>query len=257
METNFKIVVEYNGRKFSGWQIQKDRITVQSELEKALSTILNQNIKITGSGRTDAGVHAYGQVANFHAKTNLSADQIKNGVNSIIKDPIVIKNCDLVHNSFHARYDAISKEYHYHILNRPTPCAIQKNYVWHIKKKLDLNCMQKCCQIIKGEHDFKSFMGSGSPKHSTIRKIYSADFAIDSKNVNKETIIFKISGNGFLKFMVRNIVGSIIQAGLLKIDAQGFKNILKAKNRNVAGPTAPAQGLFLMKVQYPDRFKTL
>ncbi len=251
METNFKIIIEYDGRKYSGWQIQKDRITIQSELEQALSTILNQKIKVIGSGRTDAGVHAYGQVANFIAHTDLSCEKIKNGTNSIIKNPVVLKKCEIVHESFHARYDAVSKEYHYHILNRPDPCAIQKNYVWHIKKRLDLSRMEECCSIITGEHDFKSFEGSGSPKFTTIRTIYSAEFSIDINNINSDTIVFKISANGFLKFMVRNIVGTIVLAGLLKINPKEFKNILKTKNRNLAGPTAPAHGLFLMHVKYP------
>ena len=252
IKSNFKIIIEYDGRKFSGWQIQKHRITIQGELEKALSTILNQQIKITGSGRTDAGVHAYGQVANFFADTNLSCKAIKKGVNSIIKDSIVIKECNIANKKFHARYDAVSKEYHYHILNRPDPCAIQKNYVWHIKKALDLNNMRQCCSIIKGKHNFKSFEGSGSPKKSTIREIFSADFIIDANNINNNTIIFKISANGFLKFMVRNIVGTIVLAGLSKINIQEFQNILQAKNRNLAGPTAPAHGLFLMNVKYPE-----
>ncbi|MCK5098105.1 MAG: tRNA pseudouridine(38-40) synthase TruA [Desulfobacteraceae bacterium] len=251
METNFKIVIEYNGRKYSGWQIQKDRITIQSELEKSLSIILNQKINIKASGRTDAGVHAYGQVANFIANTELPVTTIKKGVNSIINDSIVIRECDIVHENFHARYDAVSKEYHYHILNRPDPCAIQKNYVWHIKKDLDLSSMQKCCSILIGKHDFKSFEGAGSPKYTTIREIFSCKLCIDTNNIN-HLIVFKISANGFLKFMVRNIIGTIVLAGLSKIDTLEFENILKAKNRNFAGPTAPAHGLFLMNVKYPE-----
>ncbi|MCK5542070.1 MAG: tRNA pseudouridine(38-40) synthase TruA [Desulfobacterales bacterium] len=256
MRTNFKIVVEYDGRKYSGWQIQKDRITIQSELEKALSIILNQNIKVFGSGRTDAGVHAYGQVANFIANTELSCEIIKKGVNSIIKGSVVIRKCDIVHEDFHARHDAVSKEYHYHILNRDDPCAIQRHYMWHVKKKLDLKQMQECCKIIKGKHDFKSFEGSGSPKYTTIREIFSAEFFMEANhnnhdNDNIDRIIFKISANGFLKFMVRNLIGTIVLAGLLKIDTQQFKDILNAKDRNLAGPTAPAHGLFLMNVKYP------
>ena len=251
METNFKIIIEYDGRKYFGWQIQKDRITIQSELEKSLSIILNQKINLKASGRTDAGVHAYGQVANFIANTELSVTKIKKGVNSIINDSIVIKKCDIVHENFHARYDAVSKEYHYHILNRSDPCAIQKNYVWHIKKDLDLNSMKECCSILIGKHDFKSFEGSGSPKYTTIREIFLCELCIDTNNINN-LIVFKISANGFLKFMVRNIIGTIVLAGLLKIDTQEFENIFKAKNRNLAGPTAPPHGLFLMHVKYPE-----
>lgn len=251
MSNNFKIVIEYDGKGYFGWQIQKNQITIQSELEKALSTILNQKIKIQGSGRTDAGVHAYAQVANFIADTKLPCKSIKNGVNSIIKGPIIIKKCDIIHKNFHARHDAISKEYHYHILNREDGWAIKKDYVLHIKKKLELEPMQECCKIIMGKHDFKSFEGSGSPKFTTIREIFTACFFIDPNDISKENIIFKISANGFLKYMVRNIIGTIILAGLLKIDTNEFKNILKARNRTAAGPTAPAQGLFLMDVKYP------
>ena len=250
MNSNFKIVIEYDGKKYSGWQIQKNCITIQSELEKAISIILNQKIKIIGSGRTDAGVHAYGQVANFIAHTALSCEIIKKGVNSIIKGPIAIKKCDIIHQSFHARYNAVSKEYHYHILNRPDPCAIQRNYIWHIKKQLNIKPMEECCSIIKGKHDFKSFEGSGSPKKSTIREIFSASVFIDKNNTKIEKLVFKISANGFLKFMVRNIIGTIVLAGLLKIDTKHFKDILEAKDRNLAGPTAPPQGLFLMNVKY-------
>lgn len=250
MKTNFKIVVEYDGSNFSGWQIQKDQTTIQAELEKALSTILNQKIKIFGSGRTDAGVHAYGQVANFVAKTRLSCDAVKKGVNSIINSSVVIRECDTVHEDFHARRDSVSKEYHYHILNRDDPCAIQRQYVWHIKKKLDLKQMQECCKILIGKHDFKSFEGSGSPKYTTKREIFFADLFIDSNYIGVDRLIFKIAANGFLKFMVRNIVGTIVLAGLSKIDTKNFKDILKAKNRNLAGPTAPAHGLFLMNVKY-------
>ena len=249
-KTNFKIIIEYDGKNFSGWQIQKDRITIQAELEKNLSKILNQPIKVTGSGRTDAGVHAYGQVANFLANTNLPCHKIKHGINSIINKSIVIKTCSIVNQNFHARYDALSKEYHYYILNRSTPCAIQKNYVWHIKKNLNLDKMIQCCSIIKGRHDFKSFEGAGSPKKNSIREIFSAGIVNDTNNINKNTIIFKISANGFLRYMVRNIIGTIVLAGLSKISTKEFENILTAKNRDLAGATAPAQGLFLMNVEY-------
>ena len=248
MKTNFKIVVEYDGSGFSGWQIQKNQNTIQSELEKALSLILNQKIKIFGSGRTDAGVHAYGQVANFLAETKLSADNIKKGTNSIVKNSIVIRECHKVHNDFHSRHDAISKEYNYHILNRIDPCAVERHYLWHIKNKLDLKQMQDCCKILVGKHDFKSFEGSGSPKYSTVREVFSAEILIHP--VFDDRIVFKISANGFLKFMVRNIIGTIVLSGLLKIEKKQFEDILKAKDRSLAGPTAPPHGLFLMNVKY-------
>ena len=246
MKKNFKITIEYDGTPFSGWQIQNDRITVQGEIEKSLSRILNQKIKINGSGRTDAGVHALGQTANFHAETSISCSDLKRGINSIINGPVVIRKCKIVHPDFHARYDAVSKEYHYHILNRPDPCAIGKNYIWHIKKNLDIDAMNRCCSLITGIHDFKSFEGAGSPRAHTIREIF---FSFVEKP-DKDRIIFKIKANGFLRFMVRNIMGTLVSAGLLKISFDDFRRIMEAKNRNAAGMTAPPQGLFLTRVFY-------
>jgi len=231
---------------FSGWQIQNDRITVQGEIEKALSRILNQKIKINGAGRTDAGVHAMGQVANFHAATSISCYDLKKGVNSIIKRPVVIRKCEIVDSDFHARYNALSKEYHYHILNRSDPCAVGRNYTWHIKQKLDLEKMNQCCSMITGTHDFKSFEGAGSPRAHTRRDVF---FACMEKQ-DKDRIIFKIKANGFLRFMVRNIMGTLVQAGLSKLSLDEFKSVINAKDRKMAGPTAPPNGLFMIKVNY-------
>ncbi len=252
---NFKITMEYDGTPFSGWQIQKAQTTIQGELEKALSLILNQQVNIMGSGRTDAGVHAMGQVASFTVNTRRSPHEIQKGLNSLIKkSPIVIHRCEEMDGDFHARYSAISKEYHYHILNRRLPCAIGKNYVWHISKPLDIEIMNHCCYMIVGEHDFKSFEAAGSPRAHTVRSIYHA--SVDASNgyrIEKEEdgrIVFKIKGNGFLRFMVRNIVGTLVMAGHHQITPEGFKTILKAKNRAIAGATAPPHGLCLMQVNY-------
>ncbi len=247
IEKNFKITIEYDGTTFSGWQVQKNKTTIQGELENAISRILNRKIKINGSGRTDAGVHALGQTANFHAETAISCSDIKKGINSIIKGPIVIRKCELVQPDFHARYNALSKEYHYFILNRPDPCAIGKNYIWHIKQKLDIDKMNKCCHIITGTHDFKSFEGAGSPRPHTIRTIFSAHV----ETLNNCKLVFKIKADGFLRFMVRNIMGTLVSAGMSKITTEDFRAILKAKDRNLAGQTAPPNGLFLMEVNYP------
>lgn len=246
MKTNFKITIEYDGTPFSGWQVQNNSKTVQGELEKALSMILNQPIRINGSGRTDAGVHALGQVATFHAMTILGCEELKKGVNSLIKCPIIIHECVKVHDKFHARYDARQKEYHYHILNRQDPSAIGKDYIWHIQKPLDLATMEECCSIITGTHDFKAFEGSGSPRSTTIRTIFSAKFEIKEDH----HLVFKIRGNGFLRFMVRNIMGTLVLAGIGKLTPKEFRTVLEKMDRNLAGATAPARGLFLMNVIY-------
>lgn len=255
--------MEYDGTPFSGWQVQNKQITIQGELEKVTSMILNQPIKIIGSGRTDAGVHAMGQVANFTAQTRMSPPELKKGLNSLIKSPIVIRTCEEVDIDFHARYSALSKEYHYHILNRELPCAIGRQYVWHIPRPLNIETMNQCCSILVGEHDFKSFEAAGSPRAHTVRTLYHAsvekqespDNCKNSNNRNSTTVddgrvVIKVKGNGFLRFMVRNIAGTLVMAGDHRISPENFKTILQARNRDLAGATAPAQGLCLMQVNY-------
>jgi len=246
MNKNFKLVIEYDGTNFFGWQRQKDQKTVQGEIEKALTLILNQKINISGSGRTDAGVHAFGQVANFHANTQLLPQKLKTALNSLIKDPIVIQECTIVDNDFHARYHAVSKEYHYVILNRENPCAINRLYQWHIRSPLDIGTMTQCCHAITGIFDFKSFENAGSPRHSTLRQIFFSRI----KKKEDHRLVFEICANGFLRYMVRNLMGTIVLAGLNKISIDEFVRIRDAGDRSLAGPTAPAHGLFLKKVTY-------
>jgi tRNA pseudouridine38-40 synthase len=246
MDKNFKIVIEYDGTNFFGWQIQKDKKTIQGEIEKVLSRILNQKIRISGSGRTDAGVHAFGQVANFYADTGILPGDLKKGANSLIQNSIVIRECCIVEDDFHARYKAISKEYHYFILNRKDPCAINRFFQWHIRYPLNLDAMRQCCQTITGNFDFKSFENTGSPRSSTIREI----FFFNINQIDNNRLVFEICANGFLKYMVRNLIGTIVLAGLNKITIDDFITIFKAKDRTKAGSTAPAHGLFLKKVTY-------
>lgn len=246
MNKNFKIIVEYDGTHFFGWQRQKDKKTIQGEIEKVLSRILNQNIRIMGSGRTDSGVHAFGQVANFHAKTDMDPYLLKKAVNSMIKDPIVIRECRVVDDAFHAQYDAISKEYQYFILNREDPSAIGASFQWHIRQSLDIGLMKQCCQVIMGVYDFRSFENTGSPRTTTIREVIFSEI----NPLDESRLVFIIRANGFLKYMVRNLIGTIVLAGQKKISVQEFKDILEARDRTKAGPTAPPHGLFLKQVNY-------
>ncbi|NWH04553.1 tRNA pseudouridine(38-40) synthase TruA [Desulfobacter latus] len=243
---NFKIVVAYDGTGFFGWQRQTDKPTIQGELERILSMILNQDIKIHGSGRTDAGVHARAQVAHFHAKTRLTPDIIQKGVNSLMSAPIVIHNCRLADPDFHAQYHARSKEYRYYILNREIPTAIGRDYVWHVKPFLDIDAMNLCCESLVGEHDFKAFENTGSPRSSTVRTIFSARWT----KKPYDRLEFCICATGFLKNMVRNIVGTLKDAGTGRISPEMFNTILYSGERPLAGATAPAKGLFLHNVNY-------
>ncbi len=246
MEQNFKLIIEYDGTLFAGWQRQPGQLTIQGELESLLGRILNQTIHIHASGRTDAGVHALGQVANFRATTPLDAQAVKKGVNSLMKYPVVIRDCTLVAAEFHAQYQARSKEYNYFILNRPDPCAIGAAYVWQVKKPLDLDWMNQCCDLLLGVHDFKSFENRGSPRASTIREVFFARV----EPLEDDRLVFRVTATGFLKNMVRNLMGTLVEVGLGKIDPTRFGAILKAGNRSLAGATAPARGLFLKQVNY-------
>lgn len=243
---NFKMTIEYDGSSYHGWQRQKNLPTIQGEIEKALMKMTGHNVSLTGSGRTDAGVHAFGQTANFHCDTDLLPEIFYKGLNSLLPDDIVIKECREVDETFHARYDAKNKTYSYRILNCHTPAAIGRQYAWFIRKKLDLNAMESAVSHIIGKHDFKAFEGTGSPRSHTIRDIIDAKI----KRKNDQYLYFEIEANGFLKHMVRNIVGTLVDAGLRKITPDDFKRILLSMDRNKAGATAPPHGLFLMHVNY-------
>ena len=243
---NFKITIEYDGSAYHGWQRQAEDRTIQGEIENTLMTMTGDSVTVTGSGRTDAGVHALNQTANFRCAKSLTPEAFLKGLNSLLPDDIVITSCTVVPEKFHARYDVKSKVYHYRILNRLLPAAISRQYAWHIRKKLDLEAMKEAICCILGSHDFKAFEGSGSPRASSIRSIINADFVI----TDNDYIVLRIEGDGFLKFMVRNIVGTLVDVGLDKITPDDFKQILVSKDRNLAGITAPAHGLFLMEVKY-------
>ena len=244
--SNFKITIEYDGSAYHGWQRQASERTIQGEIENALKTMTGNTITVTGSGRTDAGVHALNQTANFRCTTSLTPEVFLKGLNSLLSEDIVICSCKIVPEKFHARYDVKSKVYQYRILNRSLPAAISRQYAWHIRKILNLSAMQEAIRCIIGSHDFKAFEGSGSPRVSTVRCITNADLV----ETDNDYLVLKIEGDGFLKFMVRNIVGTLVDVGFDKITPHDFKQILISKDRNLAGITAPAHGLFLMEVKY-------
>jgi tRNA pseudouridine38-40 synthase len=246
MTKNFKITIEYDGTRYHGWQRQKNDRTIQDDIEKAVLTITGQKVSLTGSGRTDAGVHAYAQVANFKCETNLGSQDLFGALNSLTADDIVITRCEEVDASFHARYDVKSKAYVYKILNRPNPAAIFRQYAWHIRKDLNLKAMHAAIAHLIGSHDFKAFEGAGSPRSHTTRNVFKADLVEEDDGY----LAFEIEADGFLRFMVRNIVGTLLNVGLGKISPEDFKCILDSKDRDQAGATAPAHGLFLKKVNY-------
>ena len=246
MIKNFKIIIEYDGTRYHGWQRQKKDVTIQGEIEKALGIMTAKHIVVNGSGRTDAGVHARGQAANFRCDTDLSSGVFQKGLNSLLPEDIVIRECRQVEETFHARYDVKSKIYHYKIYNHPVPAAMNRLYAWSIRKPLNIVAMRSAVSYIIGSHDFKAFEGAGSPRAHATRHVMAADL-VESDN---RLLIFRIEANGFLRFMVRNIVGTLVDVGLGKTLPAEFKKILQSRDRTKAGATAPARGLCLMEVKY-------
>lgn len=242
----FKLIIEYDGSGFHGWQRQKNDRTVQETIEKALLRMTREPVTLIGSGRTDAGVHARGQVASFQTASRLDATVFLNGLNSLLPDDVSICGCTQMADSFHARFDVRSKHYRYHILNRAIAPAIGRQFVWHIRKPLDTAAMLQAADHMVGTHDFKAFEGAGSPRAHTVRTITESTIKLSEGG----RLTYDIRADGFLRFMVRNIVGTMVEVGWGKRSANDIPTILASKDRSQAGATAPPQGLFLMDVTY-------
>jgi tRNA pseudouridine38-40 synthase len=246
MMRNIRLLIEYDGTNYQGWQVQAEGPTVQGMIEEKLARITGETIQLIGSGRTDSGVHAFGQVANFKTRSQLGVDSIQKALNSLLPPDVVIQRAEEVEEVFHARRDAKSKLYEYRILNRSLRSAFRREYAWHISQKLDLEEMKKATQILIGEHDFSSFRSVGTPTRTATRRVIRAEW----KQGREGLIRFEIEANGFLKQMVRALVGTLVEVGRGKIDSRELQKILESKDRKVAGPTAPAHGLFLKEVKY-------
>ncbi len=248
---NFKLTIEYDGTRYSGWQRQANEPTIQAEIEKALSAMTRTAVTLHGAGRTDAGVHALGQVANVRCDTRLTPDQILKGLNSLLPPDIAVRECSRVQEDFHARFSAKRKTYRYRILNREVRSAVDRHFSWFIHTPLDLAAMQAAAGRLVGRRDFKAFESAGSPRAHTVRQVSAAEWGHERES---GLSIFRIEADGFLRGMVRNmvrnIVGTLVAVGRGKLDPAGVEAILASRDRRQAGPTAPARGLFLVEVHY-------
>lgn len=245
-QQTFKLIIEYDGSAFHGWQRQKTGRTVQETIEKALCVMTREKITVIGSGRTDAGVHALGQVAGFKTRSRLNAQAFLKGLNSLLPGDVVVRACDATPDTFHARFDVLTKRYRYHILNRTIAPAIGRQFTWHIRKPLDTEAMIEAAGTLLGTHDFKAFEGTGSPRDHTVRTVTDSTLT----KTGGGNLTYDIEADGFLRFMVRNMVGTLVAVGLGKLPASKVQHILKSKDRAQAGATAPPQGLFLIDVTY-------
>ncbi|MDP3013856.1 MAG: tRNA pseudouridine(38-40) synthase TruA, partial [Candidatus Subteraquimicrobiales bacterium] len=251
---NIKMVIEYDGTNYSGFQRQPNSLTIQGELEKALSVILREKVKVIGAGRTDAGVHALYQVANFKTSSNIELSRLKHSLNSLLPADISIKSMDEVNPSFHSRRSAVLREYKYFILNRSCLSPFFEKYAYFIPFELNLKAMQKAANFLVDTHDFSSFCVRSTRPKNPVRTVFELscerrDFPVE------ELIVIKIRANAFLHNMVRAIVGTLVKVGLEEIEPEEVERILEAKDRTLAGQTVPAKGLFLTYVGYEEKVR--
>lgn len=248
METfmkRIKLTVAYDGTAYCGWQIQPNGITVEEVLNRELSGLTGEDIKVTGASRTDAGVHAEGNVAVFDTQTGIPSERIAYALNRRLPEDIAAVKSEEVPGDWHPRYQASVKTYEYRILNREMPDPVCRFTTFHVSYSLDLDAMREAAEYLKGEHDFKSFCSVHTDVKDTVRTIY--DLTLEKE---EDIITIQISGNGFLYNMVRIIAGTLIDVGRGAYPPEKVKEILRAKNREKAAATAPARGLVLKNIRY-------
>lgn len=242
----YRAVVAYDGAAFLGYQLQANQRTVQGEIEKALKSVTRFDIRIDAAGRTDAGVHATGQVIAFDAVWSHSLPDLHRALNATLPADIVISNLDITTSAFHPRFDAVSRTYRYQIINQPWPSVLHRHYAWHVKQPLDLATMQTASQLLVGTRNFASF-GKPPQGNNPVRTISRINWRVDG-----QFLFFEITANAFLYRMVRRIVGTLVQTGLGYLAPDQIENILNAQDLTRSAPPAPAHGLCLTGVAYPD-----
>ena len=244
---NIKLTIEYDGKEFNGWQKQPNKLNIQGEIERAIQEITKEEkIELNASGRTDAGVHALGQVANFKTNSKMPVEKFPIAINTKVKKSIVIKNAEEVPERFHSRYNCKQKTYRYIINNSEYGSAIYRNQEYHVPIKLDVEEMKKAVKFFEGEHDFKGFKASGTSSKNSVRKIFKTKVELHDDS----RIYIELTGSGFLYNMVRIISGTLVDVGLGKIKAEDIPEIILSGDRQMAGKTLPPQGLYLLKVEY-------
>lgn len=242
---NIKLVLEYDGYRYHGWQRQPNLPTIQGTIEDAILKITQRRVTVIGSGRTDAGVHAEGQVANFITKARLRPDEWTRALNSLLPDDVVVLSAQKVSDRFHARSSAIGKVYRYRILNRPHPPAIGRQYVWTVYSPLNLNRMRAAAKGLLGRHDFSAFRGSGPSTRTAVCHIRHLDWV-----QRQQELVMTIEADHFLQQMVRTIVGTLVEVGKGRRHPRELEELVQKKDRRFSGPTAPPQGLSLIRVIY-------
>ena len=249
-KTRIVLIVEYDGTRYHGFQLQANSATIQGEIEKALLKLTGERIRVKAASRTDAGVHARGQVVSFRTKSALPVKAFVEGMNYYLPQDIAVSEAFKADDSFDARRGATSREYRYYILNSQTRSPMRQGFSYRVAGKLDIGAMKQACQALVGRHDFASFISASLPaKKSTVRNVYKAEI-----ERFEDMVVFDMVANSFLPHQVRNTMGSLLKVGQSKMTVEEFQLMIEAKTPGMAGPTAPAGGLCLMRVNYPSPF---
>ena len=240
-----RLLIEYEGTDYLGWQRQPQGMTVQQALEEAVERITGAMPAVIGAGRTDSGVHAFGQVAHFKTASDLPPERLMAGMNAVLPEDIVVKALSEAPEGFHARFSARGKRYEYTIWNDRVRPVLERRFCWHVQKALDVDAMRDATQHLTGTHDFTAFQSAGAESKTTVRTVSLAEWATDSPR-----LIFAIEADAFLYNMVRAIVGTLVEIGSGKRAPEEMRAIIQSGDRGMAGPTAPPHGLCLMRVDY-------
>jgi tRNA pseudouridine38-40 synthase len=251
-----KLLLEYEGTAYQGWQTQKNGLTIQGILEDRISRITGRQSRVVAASRTDAGVHALGQVVAFRTESRLDAETIKRALNALLPKDIRVLRASEVNDSFHPRNGAKKKSYFFILANQRESSAFLYRYTWSVQQPLKLSEMRKAANVLIGKHDFLSFQGTGSSTKKTVREVFSLriepfeEIEFMAVSIRGKFIKIRIEADGFLRHMVRNIVGTLVEIGRGRISASRVEEILKSHDRRLAGPTAPPNGLFLERIVY-------
>lgn len=248
---NYKLLIQYDGTDFHGWQVQENDRTIQGELERVIGNLEGAEVKVVGSGRTDAGVHAEGQVANVFMNREFTPERLRNAINGNLWRDIRIMKAERAADEFHARFSAKKKTYVYRIINAPVMSPFWRRYAHHESRPLDIGKMTAASRLLLGEHDWTAFSSARSDGESRVRTILDCSFETNwDSRANATVIEFRIVGNGFLRYMVRSIVGTMLEVGRGEKDSDTIQTAIVTGDRSLAGQTAPAHGLSLLRVDY-------
>lgn len=243
---NIRLLLEYDGTPFCGWQMQPLGPSVQSTLEDAIRKVTGEEVRIKGSGRTDAGVHAVGQVANFHTAARMEADAFRRALNSVLPPGVAVLAADEVPSAFDAQFSALAKTYRYRLLSRRDPSPLEARRAWHVPVPLDLGRMRAAAESLRGRLDFSSFRAAGCVAADPVRTLRRCEISRAG-----DVVAFELEADGFLRHMVRNIVGTLVEVGRGRFSPNDIAGIIAARDRTRAGMAAPAWGLYLLRVEYP------